>query len=44
MGVALSSKQLREIIEALGGVPPASPTKLVLTLSEVLTEACDEAD
>jgi hypothetical protein len=33
---------LREIIEALGGRAPESPTKLVLALSEALTEVCDE--
>ena len=42
--VTLSSRQLREIIEALGGKAPESPTKLVLALSEALTEVCDEAD
>ena len=31
-----------EIIEALGGQAPENPTKLVLALSEALTEVCDE--
>ena len=40
--ITLSSAQLREIIEALGGRAPESPTKLVLALSAALTEVCDE--
>ncbi len=40
--ITLSSSQLREIIEALGGRAPESPTKLVLALSQALTEVCDE--
>ena len=40
--ITLSSGQVREIIEALGGLTPENPTKLVLALSEALTEVCDE--
>ena len=40
--ITLSSGQVREIIEALGGRTPESPTKLVLALTEALTEVCDE--
>jgi len=40
--ITLSSGQVRGIIEALGGRAPEDPTKLVLALSEALTEVCDE--
>jgi len=40
--ITLSSAQVREIIEALGGRAPESPAKLVLALSQALTEVCDE--
>jgi Conjugal transfer protein TraD len=40
--ITLSSGQVREIIEALGGRIPENPSKLVLALSEALTEVCDE--
>ena len=40
--ITLSSGQVREIIEALGGRTPENPTKLVLALTEALTEVCDE--
>ena len=40
--ITLSSAQVREIIEALGGRTPENPTKLVLALTEALTEVCDE--
>ena len=40
--LTLSSAQVRDIIEALGGHAPESPTNLVLALSEALTEVCDE--
>ncbi|MGH7842925.1 MAG: conjugal transfer protein TraD [Candidatus Binataceae bacterium] len=40
--ITLSSGQVREIIEALGGRTPENPSKLVLALSEALTEVCDE--
>ena len=40
--ITLSSAQVREIIEALGGHAPNDPARLALILSEVLAEACDE--
>jgi hypothetical protein len=40
--ITLSSGQVRGVIEALGGRAPEDPTKLVLALSEALTEECDE--
>jgi hypothetical protein len=40
--ITLSSGQVRGVIEALGGRAPEDPTKLVLALSEALTEVCDE--
>jgi hypothetical protein len=40
--ITLSSRQVREIIEALGGRAPDDSTKLVLALTEALTEVCDE--
>lgn len=40
--ITLSSAQMREIIEALGGQTPQNPTRLVLALTEALTEVCDE--
>ena len=40
--ITLRSAQVREIIEALGGRAPENPTRLVLALSEALTEVCDE--
>ena len=40
--ITLSSGQVREIIDALGGQTPENPTKLVLALTEALTEVCDE--
>lgn len=36
--IIFSSLQVREIAEALGGRAPQNPTKLVLALSETLTE------
>ena len=42
--LTLSSKQVREIIAALGGEVPAEPTRLVLALSEAMTEATRETD
>jgi hypothetical protein len=42
--LTLSSTQVREIIAALGGEVPAEPTRLVLALSEAMTEATREAD
>jgi Conjugal transfer protein TraD len=41
--ITLSSGQMREIIVALGGRTPESPTRLILALSEALTEVCDES-
>ena len=38
----ITAAQVRQIIEALGGRAPESPTKLVLALSQALTEVCDE--
>ncbi len=40
--ITLSSGQVREIIEALGVRAPDDSTKLVLALTQVLTEVCDE--
>ena len=40
--ITLSSGQVREIIQALGGPTPDNPTQLVLALSQALTEVCDE--
>jgi hypothetical protein len=40
--ITLSSAQVRGIIAALGGRAPEDPTKLVLALSDALTEVCDE--
>ena len=37
--LTLSGRQVREIIEALGRKAPDDPTRLVLALSEALTEA-----
>lgn len=42
--LTLSTNQVRDIIEALGGHAPESPTHLVLALSQALTEASDEAN
>jgi hypothetical protein len=42
--LTLSSTQVREIIVALGGQVPAEPTRLVLALTEAMTEATREAD
>jgi hypothetical protein len=39
--LTLSGKQVREIIETLGRKAPHDSTRLVLALSEALTEACD---
>jgi len=39
----LSTTQVRDIIEALGGHAPESPAHLVLALSQALTEVSDEA-
>ncbi len=41
--ITLSSAQVREIIEALGGQVPDDPARLPLVLSEVLAEACNGA-
>jgi hypothetical protein len=41
--ITLSSPQVREIIDALGGQVPDDPAQLPLVLSEVLAEACDGA-
>ncbi len=40
--ITLSTTQLRDIIEALGGQAPESPAHLMLALSQALTEATDE--
>jgi hypothetical protein len=40
--ISLTSGQVRQIIEALGGRTPENPSELVLALSEALTEVCDE--
>ena len=40
--LTLSTNQVRDIIEALGGHAPDNPAHLVLALSQALTEACDE--
>ena len=42
--VTLSTAQVRDIIEALGGHAPENPTHLMLALSQALTEAVSEAD
>lgn len=42
--ITLSTNQVRDIIEALGGQTPESPAHLVLALSQALTEASDEAN
>ena len=42
--ITLSTNQVRDIIEALGGQVPESPAHLVLALSQALTEASDEAN
>ena len=39
--VTLSGKQVRDIIETLGGKAPEDSSRLVLALSEALTEASD---
>jgi len=39
--ITLSTAQVREIIEALGGEVPDDPARLPLVLSEVLAEACN---
>jgi len=41
--ITLSTVQVEEIIEALGGEVPADPTLLALVLSQVLSEACNGA-
>lgn len=41
--ITLSTGQVEEIIEALGGQVPADPTRLALILSQVLSEACNGA-
>jgi conjugative transfer protein TraD len=40
--ITLTSRQVGEIIEALGGATPDKPTELVLALSKALSEVCDE--
>src|SRR5713101_1378656 len=40
--ITLSSGQVREIIDALGGRSPYDSTNLVLALTQALTEVCDE--
>ena len=42
--LTLSTAQVRDIIEALGGHAPENPTHLMLALSQALTEAVSEAD
>jgi hypothetical protein len=42
--ITLSTSQVRDIIEVLGGQAPENPARLVLALSQALTEASDEAD
>ncbi len=39
--LTLSTSQVAEIIEALGGNPPDDPTKLPLALSQMLSEMSD---
>jgi hypothetical protein len=41
--ITLTSRQVGEIIEALGGARPNKPGELVLALSQALSEVCDEA-
>jgi len=41
--ITLSTVQVREIIEALGGRVPDDSTRLALVLSEMLTETCNGA-
>jgi conjugative transfer protein TraD len=41
--ITLSTDQVQEIIEALGGHVPEDPTRLALVLSQLLSEACDGA-
>ncbi len=42
--ITLSTAQVRDIIEALGGHVPENPTHLMLALSQALTEATDETN
>jgi hypothetical protein len=42
--LTLSGAQVRDIIEALGRKAPDDPTRLILALSEALTEADDATD
>jgi hypothetical protein len=42
--VTLSTAQVRDIIEALGGHAPENPTHLMLALSQALTEATGETN
>ncbi len=42
--LTLSGTQVREIIEALGRTAPEDPTRLILALSEALTQAQKGAD
>jgi hypothetical protein len=42
--LTLSSTQVREIIAALGGHVPVEPTRLLLALSEAMTEATRATD
>jgi hypothetical protein len=41
--ITLSTDQVQEIIEALGGHVPEDPRRLALVLSQLLSEACDGA-
>ena len=41
--ITLSSAQVEEVIEALGGKVPEDRTRLALVLSQVLSEACNGA-
>ncbi len=41
--IILSTAQVEEIIETLGGEVPQDPTRLALVLSHVLSEACNGA-
>lgn len=41
--ITLSTGQVEEIIEALGGEVPKDSTRLALVLSQVLSEACNGA-
>jgi Conjugal transfer protein TraD len=42
--ITLSTSQVRDIIEVLGGHAPENPARLVLALGQALAEASDETD